>query len=237
MSPELERIISKCLENDRELRYQHASEIRADLQRLKQETDSERVLGTDGQLRSDGYDCSAAAAVLAPSAAGHFYFHRAPKLTDKDTIVLADFVNTTGDPVFDGTLRQGLAVQLEQSPFLSLVSEERIQKASRLMGRSAGARLTPELAREICERTASAAVLEGSIASFGSQYVLGLRARNCRTGEILDDEQAQVQERRRPECASQIASKFRTRVGESLATVEQALDVRSPRPRRRHSKH
>ncbi len=148
-------------------------------------------------------------------------FHRSTVLTDKDTIVLADFTNTTGDPVFDGTLRQGLAVQLEQSPFLSLVSEERIQQTLRLMGRPADARLTPELAKEICERTASTAVLEGSIASLGSQYVLGLRAKNCGTGDVLDEEQ--VQAARKEDilnALSQIASKFRTRVGESLSTVE-----------------
>ena len=123
--------------------------------------------------------------------------------------------------MFDGTLRQGLAIQLEQSPFLSLVSDERIQKALRLMGQPADARLTPELAREICERTASAAVLEGSIASLGSQYVLGLRARNCRTGDVLDEEQAQAARKEDVlNALSQIAGKFRTRVGESLATVE-----------------
>jgi len=109
-------------------------------------------------------------------AVGYLYFHRAPKLTGKDTIVLADFTNTTGDAVFDGTLRQGLAVQLEQSPFLSLVSEERIQQTLRLMGHPPDAPLTPQRAREICERTAGAAVLEGSIAPLGSQYVLGLHA-------------------------------------------------------------
>ena len=109
--------------------------------------------------------------------------------TDKDTLVVADFINTTGAPVFDGTLRQGLAVQLEQSPFLSLVSDQRIQKTLRLMSQPADARLTPELAREVCERTGSAAVLDGSIASLGSQYVLGLRARSCRTGDLLDEEQ------------------------------------------------
>ena len=132
------------------------------------------------------------AAVLALSVAGYFYLRRTPKLTDKDTIVLADFSNTTGDSVFDGTLRQGLAVQLEQSPFLSLISEERIQQVLRLMGKPADARLTPEISREICERTASAVVLDGSIASLGSQYVLGLRAEDCRTGDVLADEQVQV---------------------------------------------
>jgi eukaryotic-like serine/threonine-protein kinase len=104
------------------------------------------------------------------------YLHKSPKLTDKDTIVLADFANTTGDPVFDHTLRQGLAVQLEQSPFLSLISDERIRQTLRLMGQPLDERLTPEFAREICERTAGTAVLEGAIANLGSQYVLSLRA-------------------------------------------------------------
>jgi len=160
-------------------------------------------------------------AVLALSVGGYFYLRRAPKLTDKDTIVLADFSNTTGDSVFDGTLRQGLAVQLEQSPFLSLISEERIQQVLRLMGKPADARLTPEIAREICERTASAAVLDGSIASLGSQYVLGLRAEDCRTGDVLAEEQVQASRKEDVlNALGQIASKFRTRVGESLTTVK-----------------
>jgi len=231
--PELEPIISKCMENDRELRYQHASEIRTDLRRLKRDSDSGRVgaglvPAPKGRPRGSPLRerwkvvIPAAGAVLAVLVAGYFYFHRPPKLTDKDTIVLADFTNTTGDPVFDGTLRQGLAVQLEQSPFLSLVSEEHIQKALGLMGRPADARLTPELAREICERSASAAaVLDGSVASLGSQYVLGLRATNCRTGDVLDEEQAQAARKEDVlNALSQIASRFRTRIGESLSTVE-----------------
>ena len=161
------------------------------------------------------------AAVLALSVASYFYLRRTPKLTDKDTIVLADFSNTTGDSVFDGTLRQGLAVQLEQSPFLSLISEERMHQVLRLMGKPADARLTPEIAREICERTASAAVLDGSIASLGSQYVLGLRAENCRTGDVLAEEQVQAAKKEDVlNALGQIASKFRTRVGESLTTVK-----------------
>jgi len=164
---------------------------------------------------------AAAVAVPALVLAGYLYFHRAPKLTDKDTIVLADFANTTGDPVFDGTLRQGLAVQLEQSPFLSLISEERIQQVLRLMGKPRDARLTPEIARQICERTASAAILEGSIASLGSQYVLGLRAENCRTGDVLDDEQVQAAKKEDVlNALGQIATKFRSRVGESLTTIK-----------------
>ena len=214
VSPEVQRIISKCLENDRERRYQHASEIRTDLQRLNRDSG-----GTIAKRRKAVVP--AAAAVLAILVAGYFYFHRTPKLTDKDSIVLADFTNTTGDPVFDGTLRQGLAIQLEQSPFLRLVSEQRIHQSLRLMGEPADARLTPELAKEICERTASAAVLDGSITSLGSQYVLGLRAKTCRTGDVLDEEQVQAARKEDVlNSLSQIASKFRTRVGESLSTVE-----------------
>jgi serine/threonine protein kinase len=224
---ELERIIDKCLEKDRNLRYQHASEIRTDLQRLKRDLDSGRVITsekpgatTDIAKRWKAI-VPATAALLALVAAGYFYSHRTPRLTNKDTIVLADFVNTTGDQVFDGTLRQGLAVQLEQSPFLSLVSDERIQHTLGMMGQPADAPLTPKAAREVCERTAGAAVLEGSIASLGSQYVLGLRAKNCRTGEVLAEEQVQAARKEDVlNALSQIASKFRTRVGESLSTVE-----------------
>jgi eukaryotic-like serine/threonine-protein kinase len=220
---ELERIIDKCLEKDRNLRYQHASEIRADLQRLKRDRDSGRVAAATGVPKRWKLMVSttAATAVLAIVAVSYFYFNRKPKLTNKDTIVLADFTNTTGDPVFDGTLRRGLAVQLEQSPFLSLLSDERIQRTLGLMSQPADARLTPELARDICVRTGGAAVLDGSIASLGTQYVLGLRAKNCRTGDILDEEQVQaVQKEDVLNALSQIASKFRTRVGESLATIE-----------------
>ncbi|HKW65257.1 MAG TPA: winged helix-turn-helix domain-containing protein [Candidatus Acidoferrum sp.] len=168
-----------------------------------------------------GLVAAALFSALLAIAASFFYFHRARKLTDKDTIVLADFKNTTGDPVFDETLRQGLVVQLEQSPFLSLISEERIQHVLRLMGQPAGARLTPEIAREVCERTGSAAVLEGSIASLGSQYVLGLRARACQTGDLVDQEQMQAAKKEDVlNTLSQIASKFRGRAGESLGMVQ-----------------
>ncbi len=181
---------------------------------------AQRATGTRGGNRLLAV-AVAAVAVLAMATLAYFYLGRTPKLTDKDTIVLADFNNTTGDSVFDGTLRQGLAVQLEQSPFLSLISEERMQQVLRLMGRPADARFTPDIAREICERTASAAVLDGSIASLGSQYVLGLRAEDCRTGDVLAEEQ--VQAARKEDVLSalgQIASKFRARVGESLTTVK-----------------
>jgi eukaryotic-like serine/threonine-protein kinase len=225
----MERIILKSLEKDRNLRYQHASDLRTDLRRLKRDTDSAQ-LAKGAQPTTPIANrwkvlILAAAIVLGLSAVGYFHFHTyfqtTARLTDKDTIILADFTNTTGDPVFDGTLRQGMAVQLEQSPFLSLISEERILHTLSLMGQSSDARLTPELAHEICERTASAAVLDGSITNLGSQYVLGLRAKNCRTGDILDEEQVQVARKEDVlNALTQIASKFRKRVGESLVTVE-----------------
>lgn len=147
--------------------------------------------------------------------------NRTPALTAKDTLVLADFSNSTGDSVFDATLRQGLSVQLQQSPYLSLVSDEHIQRTLKLMGQPQGAHLTSEIARGVCERTGSAAVLEGSIASLGSAYVLGLRAIDCRSGEVLDEEQAQALRKEDVlNVLSQIVSNFRQRVGESLTTVQ-----------------
>ncbi len=116
-----------------------------------------------------------------------FFSRKAHALTDKDTIVLADFANTTGDTVFDGTLRQGLSVQLEQSPFLSIISDQQIQQTLQMMGQKPDAKLTPEIARELCQRTASAAVLEGSIAQIGTQYLLTLKAVNCVSGEIAGE--------------------------------------------------
>jgi serine/threonine protein kinase/tetratricopeptide (TPR) repeat protein len=223
---DLERVIDKCLEKDRNLRYQHASDIRTDLQRLKRDTDSGRVTSRvePGVTTVTRWKMivPAAAALLALSVAGYFYFHRAPKLTDKDTIVLADFVNTTGDPVFDDTLRQGLSVQLTQSPFLRAISDERIQGVLRLMERPGTVQLTPAVAEEICVRTGSTAVLEGSIAALGSQYVLALRAKACRSGDILAAEQVQAARKEDVlDALTQISSTIRTRLGESLSTVEQ----------------
>lgn len=224
--PKLEEIISKCLEKDARLRYQHASELRTDLQRLRRDTGATSLPATSLPQSAIPVNrwkmiLPPVAAVLAIAVATYFYLHRAPQLTDKDTIVLADFVNTTSDPVFDGTLRQGLAVQLQQSPFLSLVSEEHIQQSLRLMAKPPDTRITPDLARELCERTAGAAVIDGSISSLGSQYVLGLRARNCRTGDTLAEEQAQAPRKEDVlNVLSQVAGKLRTRLGESLTTVQ-----------------
>ena len=227
VSPRFEDVVLKAIEKDRGLRYQHASEMRTDIQRLKRDSSSTPAATADApaarpRLTMRRGAIAAATVVLALVAACYAYRLRAEKLTDKDTIVLADFTNTTGDPVFDGTLRRGLAIQLGQSPFLSLVSEERIQGVLSLMGQPPNAPLTPAVARDVCQRTSSAAVLEGSIATLGSQYVLGLRATNCRTGEVLDEQQVQAARKEDVlNALSQIAIAFRTRVGESLATVKQ----------------
>ena len=165
-----------------------------------------------------------AALVVVAIAAGAFrwFVHRSPILTEKDTVVLADFTNSTGDPVFDGTMRQGMAVQLEQSPYLTLLSDQRIRQVLGLMSEPAGTQLSPEIAREICERTQSAAVADGSIHSLGTHYVLGLRATNCRTGQVLDEEQVEATRKEDVlKALDHMASKFRGHVGESIGTVEQ----------------
>jgi tetratricopeptide (TPR) repeat protein len=221
-SPELERIVSKCLETERELRYQHAADLRTDLERLRRGTGAAMVQHPARTRRRTLWLALGAAAAIAAVVAGVVYGRRPAPLTDKDTIVLGDFTNTTGDPVFDETLRQGLTVQLQQSPFLSLVSDQRIRSTLPLMNQPADARLTPDIARSVCVRTGSAAFLEGSIAALGSQYVLGLRATACTTGDVLADEQAQAPRKEDVLSAlSQMATRFRTRVGESLATIEQ----------------
>ena len=220
-TPELERIISKCLETDRELRYQQAAELGTDLEHLR--SGSGRTMAQHPALarRRALWLSIGAAAVIAAAVAGTIYGRRPATLTDRDTIVLADFANTTGDPVFDDTLRQGLAAQLQQSPFLSLVSNDRIGKTLAMMQQSPDARLTPEIAQGVCVRTASAAVLDGSIASLGSQYILALRAKNCATGDILADEQAQVARKEDVlGSLSQMATQVRQRLGESVVTIE-----------------
>src|SRR5271157_2398318 len=228
---ELELIINKCLEKDRNLRYQHAAEIRSDLQRLKRDTDSARVTTRAKPRAATALGLRwklifpAAVASLALSVGGYFYFHRGPQLTNNDTIVLADFTNTTGDPVFDGTLRQGLSVQLEQSPFLSIVPEQQVQQTLQMMGQKPDAKLTPEIARELCQRTASTAVLDGSIAQIGSQYLLTLKAVNCASGETVASTEAQASDKNHVlDALGKTASDIRKKLGESLSTV-QALDT------------
>ena len=221
-SPELESVISKCLETERELRYQHAADLRIDLERLRRGQGVEVAPhATPGRLRARWLSIGAAAVVVIADVAGVIYNRRPAPLTDKDTIVLGEFTNRTGDPVFNDTLRQGLAAQLQQSPFLSLVSDDRIGRTLAMMQQPPDARLTPEIALGVCVRTASAAVLDGSIASLNSQYILALRAKNCATGDILADEQAQVARKEDVlGSLSQMATQVRQRLGESVVTIE-----------------
>ena len=225
----LEEIVNKALEKDHKLRYQHASDIRADLQRLKRDSDTGRTAlpatATSSRIRryNRALMAGAAAVVIGLAAGGWLFFSRKTThaLTEKDTVVLADFTNTTGDSVFDDTLRQGLAVQLGQSPFLSLLSEQRIQQTLRLMGQPPDARLTPEIARDVCQRAGSKAYLTGSLASLGGQYVLGLDAVNCQTGDSLAEEQERATGKEEVLAAmDKAAAKLRGKLGESLSTIQ-----------------
>ena len=231
LTARFDAIILKALEKDRTLRYAQAADLRADLQRLKRDTERPAVApaasATAPAAARRGRLWLAAGALLALAAIGSGYLYslssrRPAPLTDKETVVLADFTNTTGDPVFDGTLRQGLAIQLQQSTFLSLTSDTRIQELLRLMGQPAGARLTPAFALDICERMGGGAILEGSIAGLGAQYVLGVRAAGCRTGQVLGEEQAQVAKKEDVlNALSAIASRLRVRLGESVSALDE----------------
>jgi serine/threonine protein kinase/Flp pilus assembly protein TadD len=226
LPPKMDEIIGKALEKDRKLRYQNAADIRTDLQRLKRDTESARLppaTSAGGKLGLRRKVTVLAAIAIAALAAGsYFYFHRTPRLTDKDTIVLADFTNTTGDPVFDDALKQALSIQLEQSPFLNTLSVLKVRETLVLMGRSPNDRVTGEAAQEICERTGSALVLAGSIAPLGSQYILGLSAVNCHTGDLLAQEQ--VQSAKKEDVLNglgQAATKIRSKLGESLSSIQE----------------
>ena len=231
---DLNAITLKALEKAHDRRYASVPDLAADIQRHLE--DRPVLAAPMGMVyrtskwfrrhRAATFGIAAGLAFLVSSGVTAWSMLRGdatttPRLTEKDTIVLADFENKTGDPVFDDTLRLGLSVELQQSPFLSLVSDTQVQQTLALMGQPNDARLTDKTALGVCVRTASAAILEGSITSLGSQYVLGLRARNCTTGAVLD--QQQIQAARREDvlnALSQIARAFRSRAGESLATVE-----------------
>ena len=209
-SAKLERIVGRCVEEDPARRWQTVAEL-------------ERELGSSTASTSPWKIASAAAAVLALcGGASYFYLHGAAKLTEKDTLLLADFENKTGDPVFDDTLREGLIVQLQQSPYLSLIPEPKIRATLKLMGRPVESALTADTAREVCERLGARAMLTGGIASLGSQYVLSLRAEGCADGEALDNQQAQAPGKDQVlRTLSDMAGKFRVRAGESLAVIRE----------------
>jgi tetratricopeptide (TPR) repeat protein len=231
LSPKLEDIIHRALEKDRELRYQHAADMRADLERLKRDSQflpmaAEPRLKKPPKWRKLLVALATAVVVIAAAITAYRIFWQpstqvAAALTDRDTVVLGDFDNKTGDPVFDDTLRQGLEAQLEQSPFLKLISEDGANETLKLMGRSPGDRLAPEVAREVCLRTGSKATVTGSIRQLGSQYILALKAVNCENKDVL----AQEQERARGKeevlkALDEAAANLRGKLGEELSSVQ-----------------
>jgi serine/threonine protein kinase/tetratricopeptide (TPR) repeat protein len=265
---ELERIINKALEKDRDLRYQVASEMRGDLKRLKREIDSGKSSSVSAAAdpvitpvssgasaaapsvvpsapavqpassisglasspvvaapvaggKKKWYIAAAAAVIVAAAVAGFFYRKSSRSLTEKDAILLTDFVNTTGDAVFDGTLKQALAVQLEQSPYLNVFPQDKVRNTLKFMGRSPDERVTPDLARDICQREGLKAVLNGTISSIGSQYVVDVNAINCQSGDSLAREQVQADKKEQVLGAvGKAASSLRGKLGESLASVQ-----------------
>ncbi len=234
--PQLDEIINKCLNKDRNFRYATAAAIRNDLQQLKRISESGHIHSSSAQTpailpaasaRRFTWKAVAAALFVALLAVSGWFYNasRAHALTRMDTIVLADFTNKTGDPIFDDTLRQGLAAQLQQSPFLSLVSEQRVQQTLRLMGKPAESKLSPAIAGDVCQRAGSKAYLSGSISNLGKQYVIGVSAINCQTGDYLAQEQFTANGKEDVlKALGKASTSLREKLGESLKTV-QKLDT------------
>jgi tetratricopeptide (TPR) repeat protein len=233
---DLERIINKCLEKDRNLRYQHASEIRSDLQRLKRDAESGRltassvrtvVLEAPTAHKKGLWKIAVPILLAAALIAGGLYYRslQTKPLTEKDTIVLADFDNKTGDAVFDDALKQAMAVELGQSPFLNVLSDRKVNETLRMMGRPANERITGDVGRELCLRTGSKALLGGTISSLGSHYLVDLNAAACSTGDTLAKEQVEATSKEDVlKALSRASSSLRTKLGESLPSV-QKFDV------------
>jgi serine/threonine protein kinase/tetratricopeptide (TPR) repeat protein len=226
----LEEVVNKALEKDRKLRYQSAAEIRTDLERMRRDSESGRTVTATLEvepkptMKSSRWRLAAGATIVVIGLAvcGWLFFSRkAHALTDKDTIVLADFTNTTGDPVFDGTLRQGLAIQLEQSPFLKIMDDEQVQRDLRLMSLPAGGRITNQIAHDVCVREGVAATIEGSIENLGKDYVITLQAVTCQGGATLAREQIQVGDKEHVlNALGTAATTMRAKLGESLNSIQ-----------------
>jgi hypothetical protein len=221
-----EAIIDKALEKNHDLRYQHAADMRTDLQRLKRDSESGKISASSSGTVTEAKGQSAMLwkfavpiVLVALLVAGGLYYrsHRSKPLTEKDTIVLADFANSTGDAIFDDTLKTALNISLRQSPFLNVLSENKVAATLKLMSRPTGTKLAPEVARELCQRAGSKAYLAGSIASLGSEYVLELKGVNCQNGDSLAEEQVTAASkrkcstfwvRRQPSCGANWANRW-----------------------------
>src|SRR5437667_2453261 len=234
LPPKLEGVINRALEKDRELRYQHAADMKSELLGLKRDTETGRVgvassasvtvaeAPVAGRRKLRKFVLPIAILIVAALIVGGLYYRSrsAKLLTDKDAVVLADFANRTGDPVFDDTLKQALSIALSQSPFLNVLSEDKVGATLQMMARRANTALTPDVARELCQRSGSKAFIGGSIASLGTEYVLGLKAVNCQSGDTLAQQQVTATTKEKVlDALGAAAAKLRGELGESLATV------------------